>query len=70
MISKLKIKYMHLKLKWERSLIKQNMELKREIRALNKKLDESNLMNHKLIDEITLKNIKIRELDLGVRYDK
>lgn len=53
-----------LKIKYEQSLIKKYMEVKKELKKqikLNNGLKEE---NHKLIDEITLKNIKIRELSL------
>ena len=62
---KIKKLIVKLKLKYERSLIKKNMELRSDIRHLNKLLEETKIENHKLIDEITLKNIKIRELNLN-----
>ena len=53
-----------LKLKYETSLIHKNMKLKQDIKALKKLLEETKEENHKLVDEITLKNIRIRELTL------
>ena len=70
MIKKLKRIKLRLKMKYEGNLVNKNMKLKREIRYLKKELDETKEQNHKLIDEITLKNIKIRELDLGVRNER
>lgn len=67
--TKIKIKYLQLRIKWQQSKTKQIMELKKELKGAYKKLEESNTMNHKLIDEITLKNIRIRELDLGLRNE-
>jgi hypothetical protein len=40
------------------------MKLKGEIRHLKKELDETREQNHKLIDQKTLDNIKIREFYL------
>lgn len=54
-----------IRLKIERSLIKKNMELRHEIKRLNKILEETKKQNHQLIDQKTLDNIKIRELTLG-----
>lgn len=62
--------YWRLRLKYEGSLVRKNMILKREIRGLKKVLEEIQKENHKLIDEITLKNITIHELDLGVRNER
>lgn len=70
MIKKLKRIKLRLKMKHEGNLVSKNMKLKREIRYLKKELEETKEQNHKLIDEITLKNIKIRELDLGVRNER
>lgn len=53
-----------LRIKWEGSLIKKNMQLKGEIKRLKKLLAETKEQNHKLIDQKTLDNIKIRELML------
>jgi hypothetical protein len=53
-----------LRIKWEGSLIKKNMQLKGEIKRLKKLLEETKEQNHKLIDQKTLDNIKIRELIL------
>ncbi len=53
-----------LRIKWEGSLIKKNMQLKGEIKRLKKLLAETKEQNHKLIDQKTLDNIKIRELIL------
>lgn len=54
-----------IRLKYEGSLVKKNIKLKSDIRHLKKLLEETQKENHKLIDEITLKNIKIRELNLN-----
>lgn len=54
-----------IRIKWEQSLIRKNMQLKMEIKHLKKLLDETKEINHKLIDQKTLDNIKIRELYLG-----
>lgn len=54
-----------IRLKIERSLIKKNMDLRHEIKKLNKLLEETKKQNHQLIDQKTLDNIKIRELTLG-----
>lgn len=61
---KIKKLYLKLKIKYEGSLIKKNMKLKGEIKRLKKILEETKEQNHKLVDEITLKNLKIRELSL------
>lgn len=53
-----------LRMKWECSLIKKNMQLKGEIKKLKKLLEETQEQNHKLIDQKTLDNLKIRELYL------
>jgi hypothetical protein len=60
-IKRIKLKY---KMKIEGSLVRKIMKLKREIRHLKKELDETRKQNHKLIDQKTLDNIKIRELYL------
>ena len=54
-----------MRIKWEGSLVKKNMQLKGEIKRLKRLLDETREQNHKLIDQKTLDNIKIRELILG-----
>ena len=64
MIKKLKKIKTKLQMKYEGSLISKNLRLKRELKAYKKILEETRLENHKLVDEITLKNIKIRELSL------
>ena len=56
--------YWKLRLKYEGSLVSKNMKLRRELKQYKKLLEETRLENHKLVDEITLKNIKIRELSL------
>lgn len=53
-----------IRIKWEQSLIRKNMQLKSEIKRLKKLLEETKEQNHKLIDQKTLDNIKIRELIL------
>lgn len=55
-----------LKIKWKNSLIRKNLKLKMQIKHLEKQLEETKEMNHKLIDQKTLDNIKIRELSLKV----
>jgi hypothetical protein len=62
--NKMKRFILKMKLKWETSLISKNMQLKSEIRRLKKLLEETKTQNHKLIDQKTLDNIKIRELIL------
>lgn len=61
---KIKALFLKLKLKHECSLVKKNMQLKKEIKRLNKLLEETRQINHKLVDQKTLDNIKIRELIL------
>lgn len=61
---KIKALFLKLKLKRECSLVKKNMQLKKEIKRLNKLLEETRQINHKLVDQKTLDNIKIRELIL------
>lgn len=53
-----------LKLKYERLLISKVMRLKQENKQLRKMIEGLKEENHKLIDEITLKQIKIRELSI------
>lgn len=60
-IRKLKLK---IKMKIEGSLVRKNMKLKSDIRRLKRELEETKIQNHKLIDQKTLDNIKIRELYL------
>lgn len=56
-----------LKIKWKNSLIRKNHNLKVRIKRLEEQLEETKQQNHKLIDQKTLDNIKIRELTLEVR---
>lgn len=56
--------FIKLQLKFEGSLVKKNMVLKQEIKRLKKELEETKEQNHKLIDQKTLDNIKIRQLIL------
>ena len=56
-----------LKIKWKNSLIRKNMKLKLEIVRLKKLLEETKNQNHKLLDQKSLDNIRIRELTLEVR---
>ena len=65
MIKKIKKIKTKLQMKYEASLISKNLRLKRELKAYKKILEETRKENHKLIDEITLKNIQIRELSLN-----
>lgn len=53
-----------IRMKWECSLVKKNMQLKGEIKRLKRLLEETKEQNHKLIDQKTLDNLKIRELYL------
>lgn len=53
-----------IKLKYERLLISKVMRLKQENKQLRKMIEGLKEENHKLIDEITLKQIKIRELSI------
>lgn len=56
-----------LKIKWKNSLIRKNHKLRARIKKLEEQLEETKIQNHKLIDQKTLDNIKIRELTLEVR---
>ena len=42
--TKIKIKYLQLRIKWQQSKTKQIMELKKELKGAYKKLEESNTM--------------------------
>lgn len=64
MRERIKILKLRLKMKIEGSLVRKNMKLKSDIRRLKKELDETKKQNHKLIDQKTLDNIKIRQLIL------
>lgn len=59
-----------IKIKLNKALLIKIMNLKKEIKITNKKVKDLTEVNHKLIDTITLKNIKIRELELGNRYER
>lgn len=63
-MAKIKRIITRLKLKYEGNLVSKNMKLRKELKQCKKILEETRIENHKLIDEITLKNIKIRELSL------
>lgn len=56
-----------LKIKWKNSLLRKNHSLKMRIQKLEEQLEETKQQNHKLIDQKTLDNIRIRELTLEVR---
>lgn len=56
-----------LKIKWKNSLLRKNLKLKLEIVRLKKLLEETKNQNHKLLDQKSLDNIRIRELTLEVR---
>lgn len=56
-----------LKIKWKNSLLRKNHNLKMRIHKLEEQLEETKTQNHKLIDQKTLDNIRIRELTLEVR---
>ena len=60
----MKKRILKLKIKYEQSLIKKYLELKKELKRERELKEAAIQENHKLIDEITLKNIKIRELSL------
>lgn len=59
-----------IKIKREKTLYNKNMKLKKELKKLKEVNDQLKNINHQLIDLITIKNIKIRDLDLTNRYDK
>lgn len=61
----MKKKYLKLRNKIERTLIGKLMRAKQEIKYLRKKNEELMQQNHDLIDEMVLKQIKIRELSLS-----
>ena len=56
-----------IKIKWKNSLIRKIIKLKLEIVRLKKLLEETKTQNHKLLDQKSLDNIRIRELTLEVR---
>lgn len=56
-----------IKIKWKNSLIRKNMKLKLEIIRLKNLLEETKKQNHRLLDQKSLDNIRIRELTLEVR---
>ena len=58
-----------IEIKWKNSLLRKNLKLKGEIKRLKKILEETQKMNHDLIDQKTLDNIKIRELSLEVKNE-
>lgn len=64
-----KIKKMinRLQIKWKNSLIRKNHILRNRIKRLEEQLKETKDMNHKLIDQKTLDNIRIRELSLEIK---
>lgn len=66
----MKKRIMRFKLRIERTLIAKIMKQKGEIKTLKELNEGLKEENHKLIDEITLKNLKIRELTLGVRNER
>lgn len=57
--------YLRIKKRIEKSLLIKTMEIKKELKTQKKINEGLKIENHKLIDEITLKNIKIREMYLG-----
>ena len=57
--------YLRIKRRIEKSLLIKTMEMKKELKTQKKINEGLKVENHKLIDEITLKNIKIREMYLG-----
>ena len=56
-----------LRIKWKNSLLRRNIKLRLEIKELKDLLEETRKINHKLIDQKSLDNIRIRELTLEVR---
>lgn len=56
-----------IQIRWKNSLLRKNLKLKKEIKRLEKILEETRRMNHDLLDQKQLDNIKIRELLLEVR---
>lgn len=66
----MKKRIMKFKLRIERTLIAKIMKQKGEIKTLKELNEGLKKENHKLIDEITIKNLKIRELSLGVRNER
>ena len=52
------------RIKWKNSLIRKNLKLKGEIKRLKELLEETRKQNHKLIDQNTIDNMRIRELML------
>jgi hypothetical protein len=67
MIKKIKRIIEQLKIKWKNSLIRKNHNLRVRIKRLEEQLEETKQQNHKLIDQKTLDNIRIRELTLEAR---
>lgn len=63
-MKRIKKLYTKIRMKWECSLIKKNMVLKKEIKRLNKLIEATKEENHKLIDQKTLDNLKMREMYL------
>lgn len=61
----MKKKYLKIRNRIERTLIGKLMRAKQEIKYLRKKNEELMQQNHDLIDEMVLKQIKIRELSLS-----
>lgn len=61
----MKKKYLKIRNRIERTLIGKLMRAKQEIKYLRKKNEELMQQNHDLIDEMVLKQIKIRELSLN-----
>jgi cell division protein FtsB len=61
----MKKEYIKIRNKIEKSLIGKLIKAKQEIKYLRKKNEELQQQNHDLIDEMVLKQIKIRELSLG-----
>ena len=64
-----KVKKMIFKIKiiWKNSLLRKNLKLKKEIKRLETILAETRKMNHDLLDQKQLDNLKIRELSLEVK---
>ena len=56
-------------IKKENNTYSNYIKVRKELKELKQVNQELKNINHRLLDLIALKNIKIRELDLGQRYD-
>lgn len=53
-----------IQIKWKNSLLRKNLKLRGEIKRLEILLAETRKMNHKLLDQKQIDNIRIRNLIL------